>query len=112
MAVKILMIDDHPSQIEGYKVILSYNDMGVDIEATECYNCESAFKTITHPAHPDFDMVMLDRSLPPYPQENLKTGEDLVSVINKYLPDSLIVMITSHSEAFLLYDIVKKLHPA
>jgi DNA-binding NarL/FixJ family response regulator len=111
MAVKILMIDDHPSQIEGYKVILSYNKLGLEIETTPCYSCESAYKMITNPFHPDFDLVFLDRSLPPYLQENIRSGEDLVRLIKKHLPKSLIVVITSHAEAFLLYDIVKKIHP-
>jgi len=35
-----------------------------------------------------------------------------VSLIRQHLPNSLIVFITSHAEAFLLYDIVKKLRPA
>ena len=28
------MIDDHPSMIEGYKSILSFNDFDVDIKTT------------------------------------------------------------------------------
>ncbi|HEY0092487.1 MAG TPA: response regulator [Flavobacterium sp.] len=112
MAVKILMIDDHPSQIEGYKVILEYNELGLEIDSTPCYTSESAYKLLTSPAHPEFDIVFLDRNMPPYPQGNITTGEDLVRVIKKHLPKSLLVVITSHAEAFLLYDIVKKFEPA
>ncbi|WP_262494798.1 hypothetical protein [Flavobacterium columnare] len=32
MDIRILIVDDHPSMIEGYKVILSYNDFGYNID--------------------------------------------------------------------------------
>ena len=32
--VNIFMIDDHPSMIEGYKSILSYNDLGYEINVS------------------------------------------------------------------------------
>ena len=112
MGIKILMIDDHPSQIEGYKVILSYNQLGHEIEVTPCYSFDSAYQIITNPVTPAFDLVFLDRSLPPDVKHNINTGEDLVSIIKKHLPQSRIVVITSHAEAFLLYDIVRKWQPA
>lgn len=109
--VKILMIDDHPSQIEGYKVILSYNHGDLEIEATACYSCEKAYRLITS-APGNFDLIFLDRNMPSYKEMNIKTGEDLAYVIKKNLPLSKIVIITSHSEAFLLYNMVKKIDPA
>ena len=112
MGIKILMIDDHPSQIEGYKVILSYNQLGHEIEVTPCYSFDSAYQIITNPVTPAFDLVFLDRSLPPDVKHNINTGEDLVSIIKKHLPQTRIVVITSHAEAFLLYDIVRKWQPA
>ena len=112
MGIKILMIDDHPSQIEGYKVILSYNQLGHEIEVTPCYSFDSAYQIITDPVTPAFDLVFLDRSLPPDVKHNINTGEDLVSIIKKHLPQTRIVVITSHAEAFLLYDIVRKWQPA
>lgn len=111
MPIKILMIDDHPSQIEGYKTILSYNTLGIEIETTVAYNCESAFTIITTSKPSSFDMVFIDRSLPPFLEKNLKSGEDLAVLVRDYWPDTKIVIITSHAEAFLLHTIVKKIHP-
>ena len=110
-AVRILMIDDHPSQIEGYKVILEYNTQGIKVETTACFNCESAYHTIISSNPFAFDLVFLDRSMPPYPDKNITTGEDLASVIKQFLPTAKIVILTSHSETFLLYNIVKKIDP-
>lgn len=111
MPIKILMIDDHPSQIEGYKTILSYNTLGVDIVTTVAYNCESAYGIITTAKDSEFDMVFIDRSLPPFPEKNLKSGEDLALLVRKHWPTTKIVFLTSHAEAFLLYNIVKRIDP-
>jgi DNA-binding NarL/FixJ family response regulator len=108
--IKVFMIDDHPSQIEGYKVILSYNEAGSEIETTACYTCESAFKIINNPAI-DFDVVFLDRNMPACPELGIAGGEDLGEMIKKRWPESRLVVITSHSEAFVLYNLIKKLAP-
>lgn len=109
--IKILMIDDHPSQIEGYKVILSYNDLCVDIESTPCYSCEDAYRIIDG-GHESYDFIFLDENMPSYKEKNIETGADLATVISRKMPKSKIVVITSHSQAFLLYNIAKKIEPA
>lgn len=112
--LKILMVDDHPSMIEGYKIILSYNDLGFEIETTAAYNCESAYKIITNEngfSKIYFDLIFLDFSLPPYEQMNIMSGQDLAMLVKSYLPDTKIVMLTSHTEAILLYDLIRKIEP-
>ncbi|MDI1254862.1 MAG: response regulator [Flavobacterium sp.] len=109
MKQQILMIDDHPSQIEGYKIILEYNKSGHEIVVTTAYNCESAHNIIVSKER--FDMIFIDRSLPPYPEKDIYSGEDLAVLAKKYIPKAKIVMLTSHPEAFLLYNIVKKIRP-
>lgn len=111
MAMRILMVDDHPTQLDGYKIILTYNNQGIEIDTTMAYNCKSAFEIITDPESEGFDMVFLDLNLPGYPEELLKSGEDLAYLVKKYLPAAKIIMLTSHSETFLLYNIVKKIEP-
>lgn len=111
MAMRILMVDDHPTQLDGYKIILAYNNQGIEIDATMAYNCKAAFEIITNPDTLAFDMVFLDLNLPGYPEELLKSGEDLAYLVKKYFPDAKIIMLTSHSESFVLYNIVKKIKP-
>jgi two-component system, NarL family, response regulator NreC len=112
MKLKILMVDDHPSIIEGYKIILGYNDMGYELETTVAHNCKDAFDIITSTNEKDaFDLIFLDYSLPPYPEKNIKTGEDLGMLIRKYLPTSKIIILTSHTESLILYPIVKSVSP-
>jgi two-component system response regulator NreC len=110
--LKILMVDDHPSMIEGYKIILSYNNLGLEIETTAVYNCESAYSTITNKSNKiNFDLVFLDFSLPPYEEMNIKSGQDLAMLTKIHLPNAKIVMLTSHTEAILLYDIIRTVEP-
>jgi DNA-binding NarL/FixJ family response regulator len=112
MSVKILLVDDHPSQILGYKTILAYNNMGLEIETTECYNCKDAFSIITDSTElQHFDLVFLDRSMPPYQEEGIHSGEDLAFLVKKYHPNAKVIILTSHAESFIIYDIVKKINP-
>ena len=112
MPIKILIVDDHPLQIEGYKSILQYNTDNFEIDTTECYSCEAAYNIIVNTEDPlCFDIVFLDRSLPPYPKKKIFSGEDLAFLIRKYFPKSKIMMITSHAEAFVIYDLIQKVRP-
>lgn len=106
------MVDDHPTQIEGYKLILGYNETGHDIVNTTAFNGESAYHIITNPVNAGrFDIVFLDLSLPPYPEKDIRSGEDLAVLVRKTWPKTKIVMLTSHAEAIVLYNIIKKVEP-
>lgn len=112
MSIKILIVDDHPLQIEGYKSILQYNLENLEIETTVCYNCEEAYSIIVNTeASLHFDVVLLDRSLPPYPEKKIYSGEDLALLTREHSPKSKIMILTSHAEAFVIYDLVQKVRP-
>jgi DNA-binding NarL/FixJ family response regulator len=112
MSINILIVDDHPLQIEGYKSILQYNIENLEIETTVCYNCEEAYSIIANTKAPlHFDVVFLDRSLPPYPDKKIYSGEDLALLVREHSPKSKIMMLTSHAEAFVIYDLVQKVRP-
>lgn len=112
MTVKILMIEDHPSMIEGFKTILSYNDLGYEIETTAVYNCKKAYEIITNPKNIlAFDFIFLDYSLPPFEEKNIFTGGDLALLAKEYFPETKVVIITSHTEAILLYKLIQKINP-
>jgi DNA-binding NarL/FixJ family response regulator len=113
MPIKILMIDDHPLQIDGYKTVLSLHHFGDEIEITTANNCEEAYGIITNTVNTIFfDLIFLDFSLPPYPEKNIYNGEDLALELKKYLPNSKILILTSHWESFVLYNLIKKTDPA
>jgi two-component system response regulator NreC len=110
MELQVLMVDDHPPIIEGYKSILSFNPHGYVLDTTEAYSCESAYNTIIS-AKQSFEIVFLDLTLPPYAQKNLYSGEDLIPVVRKYHPQAKIIVLTSHSESIVLFKILNEHNP-
>jgi two-component system, NarL family, response regulator NreC len=110
--LSILMADDHPSMIEGYKSILSYNDLGYEIEVYPAYDCKTAYTRMEESEDIyEFDMIFLDLSMPPYEEKEIFSGEDLAVFAKKKYPYAKIVILTSHAEAFILYNIQKKIAP-
>lgn len=110
MEVKVLIIDDHPPIIEGYKAILSYNPYGYAVDTTTAFSCQSAYDLISTTKIP-FDIVMIDYTMPPYPEKNIHCGADLIPVIRQYLPGAKIIMMTSHYESLLLHKVIKEGNP-
>jgi len=108
--INILIVDDHPTMIEGYKSILNSKYSDEKLLITIAYNCEKAHEYITKTNH-TFDIIFLDLALPPYEPAKLFSGEDLAVLIRKLWKDTKIMMITSHTEAFILYNLIKKINP-
>lgn len=111
MIVKILMIDDHPGMIEGYKAMLSLQNNHI-LSIIEVYSCEDAYTHITDTtSNSTFDLVFLDYSLPSFPDEKINNGEDLGVIIRKYMPHTKIIMLTAHFDAIRLFSVVKRFQP-
>ncbi|TBX71109.1 response regulator transcription factor [Flavobacterium silvisoli] len=110
MKVEVFIVDDHPPIIEGYKSILAHNPYGYIVNTQEKYNCEDAYHFITN-TDKRFDLVFLDMTLPPYPEKGIFSGQDLVKVIRQYMPGTKIAILTSHTEAIVLQDIIKEQYP-
>ena len=56
---KILIVDDHPFIIEGYKnAITRYNPKEFEFVITQAKDCESAYRIITNPAIAPFDCFL------------------------------------------------------
>jgi two-component system, NarL family, response regulator NreC len=110
--INILMVDDHAPIIEGYKSILSYNKSGFSIVTKEANDCESAYKIVTNSQNSVlFDLVFIDVTLPPFIEKNIHSGEDLVPIIKECLPFSKIVILTSHTESLVLFQILDNCKP-
>lgn len=109
MKLKLLIVEDHPAMIEGYRSILdSSKDFAFDI--TEANDCESGYNAIMDKRN-DFDLIFLDLILPPAPNLKIVDGEDLAKIIRRQKPDLKIVVLTSHVESFPLYSIIRNVVP-
>jgi len=111
MELKVLMVDDHPAIIEGYKAILSFNKLGFDIKTTIAFDCENAYKIIVKAVEKPFDIVFIDISLPGYPEKKIMNGEDLVFLTRKCTPKAKIIILTSHTEKFILHRLLHECKP-
>lgn len=110
--VKILIVDDHPLIIEGYKSILNNlkDEYQLLIETTD--NCTEAFLKVQKSKDSgNYDIVFLDISLPPSEEFGIYSGEDLGLEIKKISPESKVIVMTMHNENFRIYNIVKTLNP-
>ncbi|MBZ9632457.1 response regulator [Salegentibacter sp. LM13S] len=112
--IKVLMLDDHPLILEGYKnIILEMDNEGRQIVFEISDSIESAFNKIGTSVNSSnfFDIIFLDINLPEYPEEKIYSGEDLALFIRKVSPHSKIIFLTMHNENFRLYNIVKNINP-
>ncbi len=112
MTLNILLIDDHPAILSGYLSVLNFNERNIELLPTFCHNCEDAYNIITKPENANFfDFIFIDRSLPPFLKMKLKYGEDVAILAREHQCKAKIVILTAHSEAFIIYDILFKAKP-
>ncbi|MWB93605.1 response regulator [Flavobacterium sp. GA093] len=109
---KILIVDDHPFIIEGYKnAITRYNPREYDFHITQANDCQSAYDIIMQPDMPNFDVAFLDISMPAYEEENIFSGEDVAKLILKRMPHCKIILLTMYTELLKIKTITRVINP-
>lgn len=108
----ILIVDDHPFIIQGYKnAITRYNPENYDFIISEAKDCQSAFGLITNTDSLVFDIAFLDISMPSYEEKGLYSGEDLAKLILQYMPNCKIIMLTMFTEFLKLKTLINNVNP-
>ncbi|WP_338646944.1 response regulator [Flavobacterium sp. KS-LB2] len=108
----ILIVDDHPFIIEGYKnAITRYNPDEFEFFITQAKDCESAYNIITNPDTLMFDIAFLDISMPPYEEKNIYSGEDLARLILEFMPNCKIILLTMYTELLKIKTIISTINP-
>lgn len=109
----ILIVDDHPFIIEGYKnAITRYNPKEFEFLISQAKDCESAYNIITDPHTTVFDIAFLDISMPPYEEKGIYNGEDLAKLISEYMPSCKIILLTMYTELLKIKTIIKTINPS
>ena len=109
--LKILLIDDHPFSIDGYKNIIELLRTNNELNrytTDEAYCCESALQLIQNNI---YDLVLLDISLPPSKNGLFQSGEDLGRLILKKYPETKIIVITGFHDPLVLNNILHTISP-
>ncbi|MBF4493620.1 response regulator transcription factor [Flavobacterium sp. JLP] len=108
----ILIVDDHPFIIEGYKnAITRYNPKEYDFVISQAYDCRSAYDLLEDEATPNFDIAFLDISMPAYEEKELYSGEDLAKLIMKKMPYCKIILLTMYTELLKIKTIIRTIQP-
>lgn len=114
MTFNILIVDDHPMTVDSYVNLLSEEDFNTfDAFFIKNYNCETAYKKIMllENQNAAIDFAILDVNLPPYPEQNITSGIDLAALIRKTHPTCKILLLTMHTEVFIVNRVIKEIQP-
>jgi DNA-binding NarL/FixJ family response regulator len=108
----ILIVDDHPFIIQGYKnAITRYNPKNHEFVISEAKDCESAYNLITNREADVFDIAFLDISMPPYEDKGIYSGEDLAKLLLEFMPNCKIILLTMFTEFLKIKTIIKNINP-
>ncbi len=108
----ILIVDDHPFIIQGYKnAITRYNPTEYEFFISQAIDCKSAYEIITNPETAFFDIAFLDISMPTYEEKGLFSGEDLAKLLNQYMPNCKIILLTMYTELLKIKHIIDAINP-
>lgn len=108
----ILIVDDHPFIIQGYKnAITRYNPKQFEFTINEAKDCESGYNIITNPETVPFDIAFLDISMPSYDEKGMFSGEDLAKLLNEYMPNCKIILLTMYTELLKIRTIIDAINP-
>lgn len=109
----ILIVDDHPINVDGYQALLSNIESNKKAEYLLAFDCKQAYNTIIkyHLDEKTIDFAFIDISLPAYEEKKMFSGNDIALLIRKVLPDCKIVIISMHKEPNWVNQIFKSINP-
>lgn len=108
----ILIVDDHPFIIDGYKNgITRYNPNEFEFSISQAVDCKSAYEIITDPKIKKFDIAFLDISMPAYEEKELHSGEDLARLLMEFMPNCKIILLTMYTELLKIRNIIDSINP-
>lgn len=108
----ILIVDDHPFIIEGYKnAITRYNPHQYEFLISQAHDCKSGYDLIEDENTPHFDVAFLDINMPAYEEKDIYSGEDLAKLILKKMPSCKVILLTMYTELLKIKTIIRTIQP-
>ncbi|MES2485799.1 MAG: DNA-binding response regulator [Bacteroidota bacterium] len=110
--MNVLIVEDHPLTAAVYCNIL-HDDKNTEWHTVIGLDCKQGYDAIITAKgnNKPFDLAIIDYSLPSYPDKKLFSGVDVALLIKKNFPDCKLLMITSHIEILIIYDLIRKINP-
>lgn len=109
--VRILIVDDHPVTIYGYKMWLENMETDYCLEMEGANNCDIVLEKMRQHKRKFYDIVLLDISLPASIDGLVINGEGLGLKIQQKFPDTKIIVHTALSIQERISNIFKSLNP-
>ncbi len=109
----ILIVDDHPLNVDSYKTLLSNIESNKKAEYLLAYDCEQSYNIIKKRQlnNGTIDFAFIDVSLPPYEEKKLSSGSELAMLIREIFPNCKICIISMHKEPLWVNQIYKSVYP-
>lgn len=111
--MNILIVDDHPLIVDSYVTLLSAIESNKNTNFHLAYNCKQAYEKINVLKASDtlLDVAFIDVNLPPYEEMNLRSGDEIGSLVKQRFPDCSLVIISMHCDPVWVNRIAKTLNP-
>lgn len=109
----ILIVDDHPINVDSYQTLLSNIESNKNAEYLLAFDCEQAYNAINRRLLSDktINFAFIDISLPAYEEKKLFSGSDVAMIIRKKFPLCKIIIISMHKEPLWVNQIYKSVKP-
>ena len=112
--IKILMTDDHPMIIEGYRnTLLAIKKESQNLIIDFATNCDESLQLINKSIAlgEPYTIYFFDISMPASKDGKFKSGEDLALYVKKKSPRSKIVMLTMFDESYRIHSVINNINP-
>ncbi|MDN3593315.1 response regulator [Zunongwangia endophytica] len=106
--LKVLIVDDHPIIIEGYKSTLQSCKHEILVQTAN--DVDTALLQVRN-AEQFFDIIILDIKIPASKDGRIISGEDLGMKFREITPHSKLVVLTMFNEKYRLQNILKSINP-
>lgn len=111
--MNILIVDDHPLIVDSYVTLLSAIESNKNVNFHLAYNCKQAYEKINILKASDttLDVAFIDVNLPPYEEMDLRSGDEIGSIVKQRFPDCSLIIISMHCDPVWVNRITKTLNP-
>jgi len=114
---KILIIEDHPIVCQAYQLVLQQLtecEKDIEFKVLVRHTLDKANQLIINnlQSMEKFDILLLDMRIPEIPDGEIINTEKFAISIRQKMPDIRIVIITSLTNSFRLFNIFKSINPA
>ncbi len=111
--MNILIVDDHPLIVDSYVTLLSAIESNENTNFHLVYNCKQAYEKINVLKASDtpLDVAFIDVNLPPYEEMNLRSGDEIGSLVKQRFPECSLIIISMHCDPVWVNRISKTLNP-